>query len=83
MAWGLPIVATSLAVEGLGLVDGRDVLIAETDDDFAKQIVTLCAEPERIEMQRQTAHDKVISLFGPAVIERAVCKGLGLDTEQT
>jgi len=83
MAWGLPIVATSRAVEGLGLVDGRDVLIAETDDDFAKHIVTLCAEPERIEVQRQTAHDKVISLFGPAAIERAVCKGLGLDADQT
>lgn len=83
MAWGLPIVATARAVEGLGLVDGRDVLIAETDDDFAKQIVTLCAEPEKIEMQRQAAHNKVISLFGPAAIEQAVCKGLGLDADPT
>jgi glycosyltransferase involved in cell wall biosynthesis len=82
MAWGLPIVATSRAVEGLGLVDGRDVLIAEADDDFAKQIVTLCAEPKRVEAQRQAAHEKVITHFGRAAIERAVCKGLGLDADQ-
>lgn len=45
MAAGKAIVATPLAVEGLGVRDGREVVLAETDDDFTRQIVTLLAEP--------------------------------------
>lgn len=39
MAWGLPVVATSCAAEGMFLTHGEDVLIADSSEDFAEQIV--------------------------------------------
>lgn len=41
MSHGLPVVATPMAAEGMHLVDGRDVLLADNADDFAAAIVRL------------------------------------------
>lgn len=38
LAAGKPVVASSLAIEGLGVVDGEQLLTAETDDEFAERI---------------------------------------------
>jgi GT2 family glycosyltransferase len=39
MAWGLPVVATSCAAEGMYLDDGVDVLLGDTAEDLADAIV--------------------------------------------
>lgn len=41
MAHGQPVVATPIAVEGMHLVDGEEVLVAETPADFASAVVRL------------------------------------------
>ena len=41
MAAGLPVVTTSLGVEGIGAVHQRDILIADEPHAFAKEIVNL------------------------------------------
>jgi GT2 family glycosyltransferase/ubiquinone/menaquinone biosynthesis C-methylase UbiE len=41
MAIGLPVVATSVAAEGMGLVENENVLIANTPEDLAEKIITL------------------------------------------
>ena len=41
LAAGLPVVATSLAAEGMGMVEGEHVLVADGPDDFATAIVRL------------------------------------------
>ena len=41
MAHGQPVVATPVAVEGMNLVDGEDVLVAATAAEFADAIVRL------------------------------------------
>jgi glycosyltransferase involved in cell wall biosynthesis len=41
LAYGLPSVASSLAVEGMQLTHGREVLIADEPEMFAKAIATL------------------------------------------
>ena len=46
MAFGVPVVATSLAVEGMGLIDHEDVLVADDPDDFARTIVELYESEE-------------------------------------
>lgn len=43
---GLPVVATSLAAEGMYLVHEENVLIADTAADFARQIVRLSSDAE-------------------------------------
>jgi glycosyltransferase involved in cell wall biosynthesis len=45
-AAGTAIIASRMAVEGLSLADGKEVLIAETDEEFAAKAVALMANPE-------------------------------------
>lgn len=40
-SYGVPCVATTLAVEGMGLTDGVNVLVADTPELFAEKVVTL------------------------------------------
>lgn len=46
MAFGLPTVATSVAVEGMYVKNERDVLVAETSDDIAKAVLRLLDDPD-------------------------------------
>ena len=41
MGFGVPVVGTSVAVEGMDLVDREEILIADTAEDFARAIVEL------------------------------------------
>ena len=78
MAWGLPVIATPVAAEGLGLVEGEDFVRADTNDDFARAIVNLWANRKRYEAIRSQARITAMHRFGKPAIERAVRNGLGL-----
>jgi len=41
MSYGLPVVATTIAAEGMHLIDGRDVLLADDAESFAAAILRL------------------------------------------
>jgi hypothetical protein len=41
MSHGLPVVATSIAAEGMNLVDGQDVLVADDAEGFAEAVLRL------------------------------------------
>ena len=41
MSYGVPCVATTIAVEGLGLKQGENILVGDTPEHFAQDIVTL------------------------------------------
>jgi polysaccharide biosynthesis protein PslH len=43
---GKAVVATALAIEGLDLIDGEHVVLAETDEDFAAAIDALLANAD-------------------------------------
>ena len=43
---GLPVVTTTIGAEGMGLVDGEHVLIAEAGDEFARAAVRLHGDAE-------------------------------------
>ncbi len=44
--YGVPCVASSLAIEGMGLSDGREALVADTPDAFAAAVCRLYQDPE-------------------------------------
>jgi glycosyltransferase involved in cell wall biosynthesis len=46
LAAGKAVVASPLAVEGLDVIDGEHVVLAETDQQFCEAIVRLLADPE-------------------------------------
>jgi len=79
MAWGVPVIATPLAAEGLGLIENEDVLLSRSDEGLAALAVGLCLDPERRARQRMRAHQTAWSRFGPQAIRNAVRAGLGLD----
>ena len=46
MAFGVPVVATSVAVEGTGLLDREEILVADQPEDFAKAVIELYQSEE-------------------------------------
>lgn len=72
MAWGIPVVATPLAAEGLGLRDGHDILLAGSDDGLASLITALWQDPARRAALRTQAHATAWERFGPERIDQAV-----------
>jgi GT2 family glycosyltransferase len=46
MAFGVPVVATTLAVEGMELTDHEDVLVADEPEDFARALIELYESEE-------------------------------------
>lgn len=47
MAHGLPVVTTTIGNEGIEAVDGRDVLIADTAEEFVQAILHLLKTPDK------------------------------------
>ncbi len=41
MAYGVPAVVSNMAAEGMNLVHGEDILIADDPQDFAREILRL------------------------------------------
>lgn len=46
MSYGLPVVATSIAAEGMHLIHGENALLADSSEDFAEAIVRLHDDPD-------------------------------------
>jgi O-antigen biosynthesis protein len=46
MAFGVPVVATSLAIEGMELQDREDILVADEPEDFARALIELYESEE-------------------------------------
>lgn len=72
MAWGLPVVATRLAAEGLELIDGVDIDFAESDEELAARAAALYTDPVRREARRLRARETAAQWFGPTAVEAAV-----------
>ena len=79
MAWGVPVIATPLAAEGLDLTDGDEVVFSESDKDLTEAAIALCRDRDRLARQRMRAHEAVWARFGPEAIRNAMRRGLGLD----
>jgi GT2 family glycosyltransferase len=63
MAYGVPVVATSLAVEGMGLIDREDVLVADTPEDFASALIDLYESEELWNRLSENGIKKTQSLY--------------------
>jgi len=76
MASGLPVVATALAVEGLDLAEGEEVLLAESDEGIARHIVELYRNPGTMRRQCLYAGKTVQLRYGTTALDLAVAEGL-------
>jgi glycosyltransferase involved in cell wall biosynthesis len=72
---GLPVVATALAAEGLGLIDQEEIVLADSSEEIARQVIGLCRDPEKMRRQSCCAQKTVRLRFGPDAIDFAVQAG--------
>jgi polysaccharide biosynthesis protein PslH len=56
MACARPIVATTLAAEGLAVRDGRELLLADGPEPFARAVLALLADPARARRLGRAGH---------------------------
>ena len=71
-ARGVPVIATAVGAEGLDVTNGRDLLIADTDEDFADACLRLIAEDDLRETLREHAHRLCRERYGPDAMTRVL-----------
>ncbi len=81
MASGLPVVATPIAAEGMGLRDGVDVLIAEDAERFAEAILRLYRDEALWLTLSEAGLANVEAHFSFAAARSALASALGLDSK--
>lgn len=67
MAFGVPVVATSLAVEGMELRHREDILVADEPEDFAEVLVELYESEELWNRISENGIEKTRSLYSTEV----------------
>ena len=69
MGFGLPVVTTSIGAEGMGLIDGEHVLIADSPAAFARAVVRLYTDDLLWERTSLNALLHIKSNFSTAVVQ--------------
>ena len=77
MAAGVPVVSTSLGIEGLDLRPETDVLVAETPSEFGVQVARLAADVGLRARLTRNAFEQVRTAHSIEVLSRAVTSALG------
>ena len=67
-ARGVPVISTSVGVVGLDVTDGEDVLIADSEDNFAAACLRLEAETATRQALRENAHRLCEDHYQPKVM---------------
>jgi glycosyltransferase involved in cell wall biosynthesis len=71
MAMGKPVVSTYLGAEGLDVIDGEDILLADRAEDFALQVTRVLGDPGLARRLGEAARHRAESLYTwRAVVER-------------
>jgi glycosyltransferase involved in cell wall biosynthesis len=78
MAMGIPVVSTSIGIEGLPVQSGRDCFIADTPREFADALIRLFKTPRLGEEIAATARRLVEERFSNRTVARRfeeICSG--------
>ncbi|NCR12963.1 MAG: glycosyltransferase [Microcystis aeruginosa SX13-11] len=80
LSLGLPTITTKIGAEGMGLIDHQDVLIADTDEEFARAVIELY---DHRELWQKLADNSLetIKRYQPATVQtnlQALLSNLGI-----
>jgi glycosyltransferase involved in cell wall biosynthesis len=78
MAYGRPVVTTSMGAEGLGLVHGRHAMIADDMTEFANAVVALASDEGARHRMAEEARSFQEKAYGVSVLNDAVASALRL-----
>lgn len=70
MSYGLPVVTTSFGVEGFGLEVGKDVLVGDSPESFAAQVLALLDNPKLHEQVARRGYAFISSHYSVPAVER-------------
>jgi glycosyltransferase involved in cell wall biosynthesis len=70
MASGLPIVSSKTGVEGLNVKHKREVMVADSPDDFVSSIEYILSHPEEFKSMQQRAHELVVKEYSWSAIAK-------------
>ena len=73
-SFGLPVVATSIAAEGMYLQHGREVLIGDTPQEFADAVLRLYGDPALWASMSVAGRQLVRERFSPDVIREGLAQ---------
>jgi glycosyltransferase involved in cell wall biosynthesis len=73
-SYGLPVVATSIAAEGMYLQHGREVLIADTAQEFADAVIRLYGDRALWEDMSSAGRQLVRERYSPEVIREGLAR---------
>jgi GT2 family glycosyltransferase/glycosyltransferase involved in cell wall biosynthesis len=74
MAFGVPVVGTSIAVEGMDLIDREDVMVADEPDQFANAMIELYQSEELWNRLSQNAIVKTRDLYSVTAAQKQLRK---------
>ena len=69
MGFGLPVVTTSIGSEGMNLINGEHLLIADSPAAFASAVIRLYTDDLLWEAMSQSALSDIKSNFSKAVVQ--------------
>ena len=72
MAYGLPLVTTFIGAEGIGLINGKNALIADEPDNFAHAVVNLYNDENLWRKLSTNSRDHIASNYSKKIISKKV-----------
>lgn len=75
-AFGLPVVTTAIGAEGMGLVQGESILIADTADEFVNSVVELYRNEELWGRLATHAKATVSKCFSPGPVRANLARSI-------
>jgi glycosyltransferase involved in cell wall biosynthesis len=69
---GVPVVTTTLGVEGIDVVDGEHVLLADAAEPFARACLSMKQRPELAARLTERASALVLARYSPTAVDAAI-----------
>lgn len=76
LSYGLPVVTTPLAAEGLGLTDRKDAMIAQDPKEFADSVLEVYHSEDLWQRLADCGYQHIEKHFTPEVVGKAIETGL-------
>jgi glycosyltransferase involved in cell wall biosynthesis len=72
MACGTPVVSTSIGCQGLEVIDGKHLLIADNETDFSRRVVEVLGDCQRAQLLASAARALVEQKYAWGIIVAGV-----------
>jgi glycosyltransferase involved in cell wall biosynthesis len=77
MSFGLPVVTTSYGAEGFGLTPGKDLLIGDSAESFAAQVIALLGDADLYARIAKSGYDFIGQHYSIAIVAPMLDSSLG------